>query len=63
MCRCEVVNLYLCGLQDLKEKAPLRAKFGLKDEWVLPFEVRRPVLAQNCCEHMWTVQCGKPGSM
>ena len=25
--------------QDLKEKAPLRAKFGLKDEWVLPYEV------------------------
>ena len=29
--------------QDLKEKAPLRAKFGLKDEWVLPYEVR------TCC--------------
>ncbi|KAF2075235.1 hypothetical protein CYY_003453 [Polysphondylium violaceum] len=27
------------SLQDLKLKAPLRAKFGIKDEWVLPFEV------------------------
>lgn len=26
------------GLMDLKEKEALRAKFGLKDEWVLPFE-------------------------
>ncbi|KAD3640407.1 hypothetical protein E3N88_29630 [Mikania micrantha] len=27
------------ALQDLKAKAPFRAKFGVKDEWVLPFEV------------------------
>ncbi|KAN0012546.1 hypothetical protein ACTFIU_007853 [Dictyostelium citrinum] len=27
------------SLQDLKAKAPLRAKYGIKDEWVLPFEV------------------------
>ncbi|KAI3691202.1 hypothetical protein L2E82_49422 [Cichorium intybus] len=27
------------ALQDLKSKAPFRAKFGIKDEWVLPFEV------------------------
>ncbi|EGC32540.1 leucyl-tRNA synthetase [Dictyostelium purpureum] len=27
------------SLQDLKNKAPFRAKFGIKDEWVLPFEV------------------------
>lgn len=26
------------GLMDLKEKDALRSKFGLKDEWVLPFE-------------------------
>jgi leucyl-tRNA synthetase len=26
------------GLMDLKEKAALRAKFGVEDEWVLPFE-------------------------
>lgn len=26
------------GLMDLKEKEALRAKFGLKDEWVMPFE-------------------------
>jgi leucyl-tRNA synthetase len=26
------------GLMDLKEKAPLRSKFGVKDDWVLPFE-------------------------
>ncbi|KAA8495692.1 Leucine--tRNA ligase, cytoplasmic [Porphyridium purpureum] len=26
------------GLQDLKEKPALRQKFGVKDEWVLPFE-------------------------
>ncbi|CAM6128985.1 unnamed protein product [Calypogeia fissa] len=26
------------GLQDLKAKPALRAKFGVKDEWVLPFE-------------------------
>ena len=31
---------HAAALQDLKEKAPLRAKFGLKDEWVLPYEVR-----------------------
>ena len=34
------MTLPYCHLQDLKEKAPLRAKFGLKDDWVLPFEVR-----------------------
>ncbi|XP_071701876.1 leucine--tRNA ligase, cytoplasmic-like [Rutidosis leptorrhynchoides] len=27
------------ALQDLKSKAPFRAKFGVKDEWVLPFEI------------------------
>ncbi|KAJ9539984.1 hypothetical protein OSB04_026490 [Centaurea solstitialis] len=27
------------ALQDLKAKAPFRDKFGVKDEWVLPFEV------------------------
>ncbi|PWA72632.1 leucine--tRNA ligase, cytoplasmic [Artemisia annua] len=27
------------ALQDLKSKAPFRVKFGVKDEWVLPFEV------------------------
>ncbi|KAG9145213.1 hypothetical protein Leryth_008994 [Lithospermum erythrorhizon] len=27
------------GLHDLKSKAPFRAKFGVKDEWVLPFEI------------------------
>ncbi|KAL6500049.1 hypothetical protein OROGR_027959 [Orobanche gracilis] len=27
------------ALQDLKTKAPFRAKFGIKDEWALPFEV------------------------
>eukprot|EP01132_Coremiostelium_polycephalum_P006250 gene6250-7781_t len=27
------------ALTDLKNKAPLRAKFGVRDEWVLPFEV------------------------
>lgn len=26
------------GLMDLKEKEALRAKFGVKDEWVMPFE-------------------------
>lgn len=26
------------GIMDLKEKAALRAKFSLRDEWVLPFE-------------------------
>jgi leucyl-tRNA synthetase len=26
------------GLMDLKNKAPLREKFGVKDEWVLPFD-------------------------
>ncbi len=26
-------------LQDLKKKPKLREKFGVKDEWVLPFEV------------------------
>lgn len=26
------------GLMDLKEKKGLRAKFGVKDEWVMPFE-------------------------
>lgn len=26
------------GLMDLKEKEGLRAKFGVKDEWVMPFE-------------------------
>lgn len=28
------------ALQDLKNKPKLREKFGIKDEWVLPFEVR-----------------------
>ncbi|XP_071736877.1 leucine--tRNA ligase, cytoplasmic-like [Rutidosis leptorrhynchoides] len=27
------------ALQDLKSKAPFRAKYGVKDEWVLPFEI------------------------
>ncbi|GLT73338.1 hypothetical protein SLA2020_452060 [Shorea laevis] len=27
------------ALHDLKSKPPLRAKFGVKDEWVLPFEI------------------------
>jgi len=27
------------ALRDLKEKAALREKFGIKDEWVLPFDV------------------------
>ena len=36
--------------QDLKEKAPLRAKFGLRDEWVLPFEVPAP-LSLNLPSH------------
>ncbi|EFA84639.1 leucyl-tRNA synthetase [Heterostelium album PN500] len=27
------------ALHDLKQKEPLRKKFGIKDEWVLPFEV------------------------
>eukprot|EP01104_Vermistella_antarctica_P006421 TRINITY_DN17121_c0_g1_i1.p1 TRINITY_DN17121_c0_g1~~TRINITY_DN17121_c0_g1_i1.p1 ORF type:complete len:1099 (+),score=351.70 TRINITY_DN17121_c0_g1_i1:38-3334(+) len=27
------------ALRDLKNKAPLREKFGIKDEWVLPFDV------------------------
>mmetsp|Transcript_28742 Transcript_28742/g.68650 ORF Transcript_28742/g.68650 Transcript_28742/m.68650 type:complete len:1574 (-) Transcript_28742:8-4729(-) len=27
------------ALMDLKKKAPLREKYGVKDEWVLPFEV------------------------
>ncbi|GKB51402.1 leucine--tRNA ligase, cytoplasmic, partial [Tanacetum coccineum] len=27
------------ALQDLKSKAPFRAKFGVLDDWVLPFEV------------------------
>lgn len=26
------------GLMDLKEKEPLRAKFSIRDEWVMPFE-------------------------
>jgi hypothetical protein len=30
------------ALQDLKEKPGLRQKFGVADEWVLPFEVRAP---------------------
>lgn len=25
-------------LRDLKQKAPLREKFGVKDEWVLPYD-------------------------
>nr|TKW28711.1 hypothetical protein SEVIR_3G346600v2 [Setaria viridis] len=29
------------ALQDLVTKPPLRAKYGLKDEWVLPYKVRR----------------------
>ena len=32
--------MHIWRVKDLKEKAPLRAKFGLKDEWVLPYEVR-----------------------
>jgi hypothetical protein len=43
-------------VQDLKEKAPLRAKFGLKDEWVLPFEVHPNALLwqkmQSCSLHL-----------
>ena len=28
------------ALQDLKAKPALREKYGVRDEWVLPFEVR-----------------------
>ncbi len=28
------------ALMDLKKKEPMRKKFGVKDEWVLPYEVR-----------------------
>ena len=34
-------TLNLPPLQDLKKKPKLREKYGVKDEWVLPFEVRR----------------------
>ena len=27
------------ALSDLKAKAPMREKFGVRDEWVMPFEV------------------------
>lgn len=30
---------YMC-LLDLKKKEKLREKYGVKDDWVLPFEVR-----------------------
>ncbi len=29
------------ALMDLKKKEPMRVKFGVKDEWVLPYEVCR----------------------
>lgn len=33
------------ALMDLKKKEPMRKKFGVKDEWVLPYEV-------NCCFYL-----------
>jgi len=42
------------ALQDLKSKAAFRAKFGVKDEWVLPFEVlpiiEVPPFGNKCAE-------------
>jgi hypothetical protein len=46
------------ALMDLKKKEPMRKKFGVKDEWVLPYEV-------NCCFHrlplviVWCSWAGK----
>ncbi len=34
------------ALMDLKRKDKLREKFGVKDEWVLPFQVASPHRAQ-----------------
>ena len=45
-------QLACAALQDLKEKAPLRAKFGLKDEWVLPYEVCIGAIHRD---HAWAV--------
>ena len=36
------------ALMDLKRKDKLREKFGVKDEWVLPFEVS-PLLPTASC--------------
>lgn len=41
------------ALMDLKKKEPMRKKFGVKDEWVLPYEVRWRELSDlpqfTCC--------------
>ncbi|XP_071736822.1 leucine--tRNA ligase, cytoplasmic-like [Rutidosis leptorrhynchoides] len=46
------------ALQDLKSKAPFRAKFGVKDEWVLPFEIipviRHPKFGDKSAEKVCT---------
>ncbi|KAI4315242.1 hypothetical protein L6164_028072 [Bauhinia variegata] len=44
------------ALQDLKSKSAFRQKYGVKDEWVLPFEsvpiIRVPDLGDKCAEEV-----------
>eukprot|EP00961_Rhodomonas_salina_P149226 2008393-Rhodomonas_salina.1 len=47
--------------QDLKKKAPLREKYGVKDEWVLPFE--KSGMAYGSVRWQWSVLCCGPSGM
>ena len=50
------------ALGDLKRKDKLREKFGVRDEWVLPFEVRPAALRAGACGRVMC-QLPRPNGM
>ena len=58
---CMLDNVFNCpASQDLKEKAPLRHKFGVADEWVLPYEVGAAGTVPFCLFSANWVFCSAP---